>query len=129
MAFNLNSIDNNAKSNGKWVDLEGSRFLIASINSFSFQDRFDALQKPHKRAIDKGTLPPETSNDIMCKALAYAVLLDWEGVEADGVPVEYSRENAVRALKDNDELKSFVVEIASDISNFRAEKEAEDVKS
>jgi hypothetical protein len=129
MAFNLNSIDKNAKTQGTWEHFQGSEFLIASTSNFAFQEGFQKLQRPHQRQIDKGTLSPEISSDILCRAMADHILLDWRDVEADGKAVPYTKEAAYRALKEHDELRSFVQEVAMDITYFKVKQEEKEVKN
>ena len=129
MAFNLNSIDKKAKTQGTWETFQGAEFLIASTSNFAFQEEFQKLQRPHQRQIDKGTLSPEISSEILCKAMATHVLLDWKNVEADGKEVPYSKEAAYRALKEHDELRSFVQEVAMDTTYFKVKQEEKEVKN
>ena len=129
MAFQLDSIDNEAKSQGIWDDHEGSRFLIASTSAHAFQEYFSKIQRPYKRAMEKGTMEGKTSNELLCKALAKYVLLDWEDVESNGVAVPYSESAAKEALIQNDLLREHITEISMDIVNYKTQKEEDEVKN
>lgn len=128
--FNIDSIDNEAQAHGTWVDYSGSQFLIASINNFSFQREFNKLQRPHQRKIDKNTLDPKISLEILSKAMSNHILLDWKKVcDKAGAVVMYSPDRAYSVLMGNADLRSYVQEVAMDIENYKAEQEEDEGKS
>jgi hypothetical protein len=127
--FNLSSIATDKLTEGAWIDFAGGRFKIASINNFAFARAYAAAQRPFQRQIDKGTLDPAVSQELLCRAMSKHILLDWENVGDNGSAVPYSPETAFNALMNNPELRSFVQEVAIDIGNFRAEEDEDEVKS
>ena len=129
MAFNLSSFSVERQNNGRRVEFSGSVFWIAHIRNFKFQNRYNELRRPFQRKIDQNTLPAETSQELLCRAMAEYVLVNWEGVEDNGVVVPYSKEAAFNALMNNAELLDFVQNIATDTAQFTTEDEEEDVKS
>ena len=127
--FNIQSTTTGREVEGAWSKFKGSEFLLASSNSIRFQRIFGRLQRPHAKQIERKTIDPSVQLDLMCEALAKAVLLDWKNVVNDsGEQVPYSQEVALSALKNNSEFRSFVIDTASDIGTFTDEDVAETVK-
>lgn len=111
---------------GQWADFKGSQFLIAHNSNTDFQRTFAKLQSPYRRQIEKGTLDPDVSVDILCKAMSKHIMLDWKNVAAGGKTVEYTPERAYSALKNNPDLREFVIEYSLDMDNFREQEMEEE---
>lgn len=126
--YDISSIDSSKKSEGTWVEFQGAMFLIAHASRLSFQRELAKLQQPYIRKIEKGTMDPEVSLDIVSKALAKHILLDWKDVGSQGEELKYTPELGERVLKMNDELREFVSSASSDIDNFRREAIASEGK-
>jgi hypothetical protein len=127
--FNLKSVTQDSLKKGVWKDFSGGKFLIASISNFAFQNYYSELRRPFKRKIEQDTLSAEVAQELLCRAMAKFILLDWKDVGEKGSEIPYSVETAFNALNENAELRSFVQEVATDVGAFSAEEEAEDVKS
>lgn len=105
---------------GTWTTFEGSRFKIAHSGNVKFQRSLSRLQLPHRKKIDKGTIDPQTSKEIVCEAMSEGLVLDWENVKAsDGSDVKFSKENCKISLLNHDDLREFVQEFSSDLENFK----------
>jgi len=108
---------------GTWVDFAGSKFLIAHSSSLKFQRVFSRLQAPHRSKVEKGTLDPAISKEIVCKAFSQAIILDWADViDSDGNPVEFSSDMAYQALMHNTDLIEYIQEASNNLANFKAEE-------
>jgi hypothetical protein len=119
------NVDNSTKkqAEGVWTKFGGSKFKVASTTSTKFQRALNRLQAPYRKKIEKGTLDPKISKEILCQAMADALLVDWEDVEdANKQPVPFSPELAFKALMNNDDLKDFLSDFGQDLENFRAEE-------
>lgn len=127
--FNLASVTQDKLKKGVWKDFAGGKFLIASISNFAFQNYYSELRRPFKRKIDADTLPAEQAQELLCRAMAKYILLDWKDVGEKGSEVPYAVETAFHALNENAELRGFVQEVATDVGAFSAEEEEADVKS
>lgn len=127
--FNVNSINNDRVVNGSWAEFQGGKFLIAHTSNISFQREFQRLQHPYRKQINRGTLDPKISNEIMCKAMAHSLLLDWNNVNSDNQPLPYSKDAAYAVLLQNEELREFVQEYSLNLDNFRKEEIQEAGKS
>ena len=126
------NIDNSRKtqSEGVWTSFNGSQFKVAHTSSNKFQRILNRLQAPYRRKIDKGILDPAISKEILCTAMAEAILLDWkEVVNGKNETVEYSSEIATKALANNDDLREYIQEYAMDLENFRSETMVEEGNS
>jgi len=134
--FEAHGSDKELQANGKWVDYGDYKILIAWAGSAN--PRFEDTMEKHTRPFRKYL---ESSNMVMPKdmkkkleaafraAYAHSVVLDWEGVQRDGIPIPYS----AKACKDIfDELPSFFKEIqeyATSLENYQAEVLEDDAKN
>jgi len=119
--FDLDGVNNDGTNNGVWVEFNGGEFLIAHTSSLKFQREFSKLQQPHIKKIERGTLDPKITTDILCKAMARALLLDWKNVGSNDAPVEYTQDLAYKVLVSNPELREFVQDTSLNIDNFKRE--------
>ena len=128
--FNIDESTSSNEETGVWTAWRGSQFLIASAGSLSFQRLFQRLQRPHRKAIDKGTLDPQIQNELMAKALSKTILLGWKDVvDGSGKTVAYSQEAAYNVLLNNGLFREFITEFATELGNFESEEKEELGKS
>lgn len=122
MAIVVNAVNDSLKQ-GVWVDFGGSKFLISHSSNLKFQRVFSRLQSPHRSKIDKGSLDPAISKEIVCQSFAQAIVLDWKDViDSDGGPVEFTPEMAFQALTNNPDLIEYVQEVSNNLAYFKAEE-------
>jgi hypothetical protein len=119
--FNIDT-DFSLADQGVWATFMGSDFLIAHTSSMRFQRTLARLQQPHRKKIETGTLDPQQSRDILCKAMSEALLLDWRKVSGRSGDVPYSPDAAYQALVKNPELRDFVTEFSMNLQNYRNEE-------
>jgi len=125
--FNIDDRTIDKENDGVWAKFKGSEFLIASSGSTQFQRMFARLQLPHRKAIDKKKLDPETQLDIMARAMAKTMLLDWRDVvDSNGADIKFNNDVAYASLKGNSEFREFVTEYATELENY-LEEEKEDL--
>lgn len=127
--FDIEKSTAEQETNGVWADFGGGRFKIAHTNNMVFQREMTRLQAPFRKKLDKGTLDPKTQLDIMCKAMARGILLDWRNVGSGGQEIPFSEEAAIKVLTHNSELREFVQDFALDLENYREEEVEETGKS
>jgi len=128
--FNIESNTVDKEEAGEWAQFKGSEFLIASSGCNKFQRLFSKLQMPHRRALDKNRLDPEIQLDIMSRAISKALLLNWRDVvDSKGELVEFDSDMAYKALKGNSELREFITNYSTDLSNYIGEEQDELGKS
>ena len=122
--FQIPSGPNESLEQGAWAPYRDSEFRIAYANNNKFQRVMQRLQKPHRRKIERNEMDPAEMKSILIQALAEAVLLDWRKVvDASGNEVPFSKELALKSLKYDEEFRDFVMEVSSDIANFKADEE------
>lgn len=108
---------------GSWADYRGARFLIAHAESDRFQRRMQALEKPFRRKIERNEMDPADRKNLLTQALGETILLNWEGVTSKGSPVAYSKTTSVAMLRNDPELRNFVMEYSTDLLNYKDDQE------
>lgn len=117
---------NQKQSEGVWTSFGDSEFKVGASSSTKFQRFLNRLQAPHRKKIEKGTLDPKISKEILCKAMAGGLLIDWKDVvDANKKPVDFSIDMAERALLNNDDLREYLLDFAQDQENYRTEEAQE----
>lgn len=120
MAFVIGSVDENKQEKGIWVELSNSKFLVAYSGNTEYIKIATRLRKPYERAIKKGTIDAESLENVLCKAMAQGLLLDWKNVtDVEGNQVPYSEEMAESALKNDPDFRAFILETAENLEAFR----------
>ena len=98
----------------------------AGAENKKFGTKLNALMKPYKYAMQKGTMKDEQAERILCQALADTVIVDWEGgTDREGNPLEYSAEAAAKLLLELPSLRQLIQDEASDVANFIASERKE----
>jgi len=120
--FDLDKTTAEQESNGVWTDFNGGKFRIAHTNNMVFQREIARLQAPYRKKIDKGTLDPKIQLEIMCKAMARGILLDWKNVGSKGQEIPYNEDSAISVLTLNSDLREYIQDFALDLENFRQEE-------
>jgi hypothetical protein len=111
---------------GVWTKYRGSEFRVVHTGHPKFQRALSRLQAPHRRKIEKGTMDPVESRDLLCAAIAEALVLDWKGVvDSKGADIPYSRKICETALINNPDLREYIQEFSMDLENFRVEEQVE----
>lgn len=112
------------------LEKRGIRFDLGSAGKFdlaraggantAFAKRFEALTKPHRRAIQTGTLDEEVASGILAQVYAEQVVRGWEGVtDENGNELAFTTENCIKLLKDLPDLFSTLRQCAEDASAYR----------
>ena len=122
----LYGTDQTKETDGVWKDMgDGLRMRIARIGNPNYNKRFQALSKPHRRALQRGSLSDDVAEKLLVQCLAETIVLDWEGVEEKGKVIPYSQENAIRILTEYPELRKYVNDIANEMEGYKAEEDEE----
>jgi len=104
---------------------DGLKVRIARIGNPNYQKRFQAISKPHKRALRRGSLSDEVAEKLLIQCLAETIVLGWEGVEENGEEILYSKENAIRILTAYPELRRYIEDIANEMEGYKADEDEE----
>lgn len=119
--------DNSLADEGVWKEFKGSEFLIAHISNMKFQRALSRGQQPYRKKLENGTLDPKINKEVICKAMAEGVLLDWRKVvDKNKAETPYTVAAGIVALSKDTEFREFISEFSMELMNFRKE-ELEDV--
>lgn len=134
--YSLYSTDNSIETEGFALEIwDGEnciKFAIARAGGANrkFANALESGMRPHKEAINRGKLSDEVAEDVLTKAIAKHIVVNWDNVvDRDGKEIEYSPEAAYQLLSDLPELRSMIWAEAQKISNFQAEEREEQAKS
>jgi hypothetical protein len=118
----ITPIDNDKVTGGVWTSYMGVQLKIARSNNDNFIRKFKLAIKPVQRDHDQGLLNDEQMADLLCGALAGAVLTDWDFGEH-----EFNVENAKQLMINDPDCRVFVQEFSGTMANY-FDSEKEDVK-
>lgn len=128
MDINELFVDVDLEAEGVWFEVDDeTSVLVARSNNRKYRDMIKQLTKPYKRQIRQGTLKDATLDNIIGRAMAKTLLLNWKGLKIGGEEISYSVEKATELLT-NEKLKDFremIAEFANDAEAFRLERKEE----
>ena len=105
----------------------GVALKIARMNNARYKAIFRRLIRPYQKEVENNTLDDQTSDSILCEALAEGILIGWNKETFPG-KVSYTVENAKDLLLNDPDCREFVTEFANDINNYLDAEEAEITK-
>lgn len=124
MQINDYRTDANLERQGKWVDFDDARFLIASNNNAAYRRVIARLARTkYQQALRKQDIAAQEKMTI--DAMAETILLGWENVKDGDTELPYSIENA-RRLLEIPAIREFVAVESQNIANFQTRAEAAD---
>lgn len=121
-----------AEAEGVWIRdvVPGTHVKVARLTSPKYREVVRRLQRPVQAQIDRGTLPPEQDVELLIRAMAEALVTDWEGVaDEDGKLLEPTMANKMKVLRELPDFRSYVLEIARTQEAYRAEALEEAAKN
>ena len=111
------------ESEGVWFDInEQTSFRVrrfGGANSNKVKMALAKYHKPYAKQVDAGTLSIEKEKEIMIRTFVDSSMVEWKGVEIDGVDTQYSPEAAVKLFIGIPELFQTLFSYASDISTYK----------
>lgn len=126
MKTNLDKIfktDKSVEQKGIWFKIsEEIGFLIKRFGGYNSPDVKAAMAKhyrPYAKQIESGTLSYEKEREVLTRAFVDAVVIDWKGVEIDGVKQPFEKELAVKFFLGLPDLLETLTQQATDASNYR----------
>jgi len=123
------AVDKEKESSGVWVPIgENARLKIARANNPNFKRLFRKLIAPYTAAIRTNSLPDDVDDEIMIKAIAETILVDWDGITENGAPVPYSVEKAIEYLK-HEPFRDMVTTFSRDLELFKQAQDEETEKN
>ncbi len=116
--------DAEKENDGVWVELQpGVRVKLARWNNAKFQNVQFKKMLPYRNTMAGGEIEFGIVEKITIECTAETVLLDWDGIEWDGEPLESSLANRLRVLTDVPDFRSMIVNLASQREYFMAKAE------
>lgn len=119
-AYDMFGADKSKESDGIVVDYGSFRIRIrrAGGANVRYEKAFMEKTKTFRRSgIQFESIPLEKQQKILREVYAEEVVLDWDG---DGIPFEYSKENALKLFDDLPALFTDIVQQANNSANFKA---------
>lgn len=126
--YNLFTTDRDLETSGIFLDISGSKFLIARAGGSNkkFVNIARKRLAPFTEAMRRGAIDEETSMKVLIEIYADSIILDWENVtDSAGKTLKFSRENVIKILSDLPDLFEYIREEAEKVSNFRPIDEEE----
>lgn len=109
---------------GVWVDIgDGGSLKVARAGNKKALAHSRLVAKPHMAQITYGKLSDEVATELAVEVLAECILLDWKGMTEGGKPLPYSKESAIRMLRDYPDFRDMVSQIANERKTFQREVE------
>ena len=116
------------ESDGIVVDYGDFKFTLARAGGANrkFTSAVERRMRPHRRALQAGTLDPDVGDRIAAECFAEAVVLAWDGVtDRQGNPLPFTRDHCVQLLLDLPDLFADLRAQATNASNFLAAEREE----
>ena len=117
--FELRIPKSNEKT-GAFVTVRGDQSKIVKAHIRKKFDEIQVREANNKRKGKAGEVPPMTLEEYEEDAIKEAVvrIISWKGIEEDGKPVPFTKENAVRILSEHSWIREQIQEEASEQLNF-----------
>lgn len=134
--YNLFKTDENLETDGIWIEygetVDGQpiriRIARAGGKNKAFTKALEKATRPHRKAIQTGSLDNATADKLYREVFVDTVVLGWENVtDAAGNPLEFNRENALKLFIDLPDLFQDLREQAANAALFREELLEEDL--
>lgn len=124
---------------GRWLDFgpaeeDGKKIRVriaraGGMNS-SFKRMMESRSRPHRRAMEKGRMDPDTLTRIMIEVLAETVILAWENVvDKEGKKMTCNKENKIKIMTDLPDFYAEILEYATKGDTFSMASVEEDTKN
>ena len=118
------------ENEGVWIELgDGASIKVARVGNKENKAILKKLIAPHKMAARNDKLADEIWDKITVESIAATILLDWKGIEDDGKPLPYTKENATRLLTDYKDFREQVASFSSELALFQSNSEAAAIKN
>jgi len=113
------------ETKGIWFDVtETTGFLVkrfGGLNSQAVKQSMAKHYKPYARLVENGTLDPQKEKQILAHVFVSSCLVDWRGVEIEGVVTPFSKDVAINFLTELPELLEALMAHATKSESYREE--------
>ena len=122
--------DSEMEVNGVWRSLGDSmKVLVARWNNTNHKRTMEILMKPYQHIRASQSMTEDVAEEILIKGMAKAILIGWEGMEEDGVPVSYSHKECLRVLSEYKDFRAAVQGIAMSMEAYQKTEDEETEKN
>jgi len=126
MDLNDLKMDKKKETEGAWFEVDkDTKLLIARANNKKYLECFRKLQKPYLSKIRRGTIDNAKYEQWQREAHANCILLGWEGLKENGVPLEYSVAKAIEIFEEIPDFLDTVMLLSQDMASYKAEMAAD----
>lgn len=123
MDINLFKTDPTLANEGVWLHLdENSAIKIGYGAGAAFNAASVKVGKRYPAALRRNA---DQLTQMTIEVMAECVVLDWRGLEENGVPLPCTRENKIKILQ-IETLRDIIATFSRDVTNFQNEALAED---
>jgi hypothetical protein len=120
--------DKTKEDEGVWQDIgDDASVLVARAGNANYRRIFRLKTKGMERRL--GTMKESDATKLLIECEAEALLLGWKGFTANGAPLEYSRDAAIRLLTDLPDFRRQILALADDFALFREHQDDDAVKN
>lgn len=106
---------------GKWFDVgNGARLKVAKGGNERHENALKRLRRPYR---NMRNIPDDVIDTITIKAMAEAILIDWEGIEEGGKAVKCTPDKRLEYLTAYPDFKEQVANISMNFKNFTVDDE------
>lgn len=117
--------DETKEVEGVWVPISvTAKIKVARMSNPRYRQCIKLLTAPFRVAGINEQIPPDVYQQMVRKAVAETILVDWDGLTADGQPVPYSKDMALKYITDLKDFYDFVLTAADSMETFRMNGEA-----
>jgi hypothetical protein len=122
--------DQKAEERGVWRDVgEGARLKIARKGNPRYRRVFREKTRGMEQQMRLSVIPDDVADQIICEAMAEAILLDWDGIDDAGESIEYSRGAALKFLLKYPDFRDLVDGLSEQIDAYRTDNLASTEKN
>lgn len=131
MDFNEFATDTSSEENGKWFNLsETARIKLRSFQSEKSQKVREQLEEPYLALKRSGKgIPQGDQEKLLIKQMAYAIVVDWEGMKDSGKEAPFSASKAEEMLTKHREFRNLIARLVTDDDAFKASLKEESEKN
>lgn len=125
-AFATNTV---AETEGVWVDIGDSKFLVARSGNTAYTKLLTKLYERNRKALElKDDNADALNESLMNEVLAQTILLGWQNVQFKGEELQYNQENAIMLLGIKD-FRRQILTAADDFEAYKVKQEGDTAKN
>lgn len=114
--------DEQKEVDGVWVPLSATaKIKVARMGNPRYRECIKRKSAPYRQAGLANEIPSEVYQQLVREAVAETILVDWQGITADGQPVPYMKETALKFCTELKDFYNLVLSAADSMETFRVQ--------